>query len=558
MLKKRMLVLSLTVIMAVGVMAGCSKTTKETTKDGSSTTSANPTPETTKEMTTPDSEKKLKKWPEKVTLTWYIRGKEEEYYQHLWDDMEAIKAIEEATNITIDFQVATNGDSYIPMMTSGEYPDLITANNFSNYPGRLAALYKDGISTKVDDLIDEYMPNYKKILEEYPQIAKDLKLDSGEFTFFSQLYDTANQEDRKAKSSFGIALRKDWLDAVGKEVPTTMDEWYDVLKAFKTGDPNGNGLQDEEPICFSSSAWKYFLSPYGIAKDLSLDPEGKVIYGFATDAYKEYLETMNKWYNEGLIYNFFEGTSMEILEERVTNNLAGAWKAEANNFNPTNSYLSKLQEKVPTAEFVAAPWAKATADSVHYGYSDIATFTTDTTIITSNCKNKEAAAFLIDYFYSEEGTNLITWGIEGKSYDVVDGKKVIKPEMMEEMDYYNSKVPTMYKYADSNIVKFPSFGEYSNFLLSTKSEGFINACTVWSKGEELKIPYPVQLSPEQDQIVETATEGMLGYINEMRKKFITGEEPLTKFDAYIDQLELMGLSTLIEVWQECYDAYLAR
>lgn len=556
---KRVLALSLAVIMATGFMAGCSKeNVKEGSTNTTATATATPTPETTEGTVAPDPEKKLEKWPEKVTLTWYVRGNEDEYYQHLWEDMEAIKAIEEATNITIEFQVATNGDSYIPMMTSGEYPDIITANNLSQYPGRLSALYKDGISTRVDDLIDEYMPNYKKILEENPAIAKDLKIDSGEYTFFSQLYDTTNDADRKAKSSFGIAIRKDWLDAVGKEIPTNMDEWYDVLKAFKTQDPNGNGIQDEEPICFASSAWKYFVSAYGFAKDPSIDPEGKVIYGFATDTYKQYLETMNKWYNEGLIYNFFEKTAMEDLEERVTNNLAGAWKADAQNFNATNSFLSKLQEKVPTAEFVAVPWPKATADSVQYGYADIASFSTDTTVITSNCKNKEAAAFLMDYFYSEEGSSLITWGVEGKSYDVVDGKKVLKPEMADEMDYYNSKVPTMYKYADSSIVKFPSFGKYSDFLLSTKSEGFINACTVWSQGEELKMPYPVQLSPEQDLAAETATEGMDGYINDMRNKFITGEEPLTNFDAYMDQLELMGLNTLLEVWQECYDAYLAR
>ena len=555
MFKKRALALSLVVIMATGLMAGCSK---EKSQEGSSTTTVTKVPESTDGTTTPEEENKLEKWPEKVTLTWYLRGKEDEYYQHLWEDMEAIKAIEEATNITIEFKVATNDDSYIPMMTSGEYPDIITAKNMERYPGRLSAMYKDGISIKLDELIDEYMPNYKKVLDENPSIAKDLKLDSGEYTFFSQLFDTTNDVDRKGKSVYGIGIRKDWLDAVGKEIPTTIDEWYDVLKAFKTGDPNGNGQQDEEPICFASSGWKYFMSAYGISTDPTIGADGKVIYGYATDAYKQYLETMNKWYSEGLIYNFFENTSMEAREERVINNLAGAWKADAPHFDTKDSYLSRLREKVPTAEFAAAPWPKATEDSVQYSYSDISSFSRDTTVITSNCKNKEAAAFLIDYLYSEEGSTLITWGIEGKSYDVVEGKKVLKAEMSDEMDYYNSKVPTMYKYADSNIINFPSFGQYSDFLLSTKSEGFIEAVSVWAEGELYKIPYPAQLSPDQSQEVETATDGMSGYISEMRYKFITGEEPLTKFDAYVDQLELMGLNTLLEVWQECYDAYLAR
>ncbi len=556
-MRKRVLALSLATVMAASVFGGCGKQANTDADKATAGTKEGTEAGTTAEAST-EEVSKLEKWPEPVTLTWYVRGKEDEFYQHLWNDMESIKKIQEATNITIEFEVATNDDSYTPMMTGGTYPDIITAKNMERYPGRLSAMLKDGISIKVNDLIDEYMPNFKKILEENPTIAKDLKLDTGEYTFFSQLYDTTDEADRQAKSSYGLGIRKDWLDAVGKEVPTTIDEWYDVLKAFKTQDPNGNGQQDEEPMCMASSGWKYFMAAYGITTDPTIGEDGKVVYGYATEQYKKYLETMNKWYTEGLIYNMFENTSMEAREERVINNLAGAWKADAPHFDETDSYLSKLREKVPTAEFVAAPWPKETADSTQYCYSDIASFSRDTTVITSNCKNPDAAAFLIDFLYSEEGSTLLTWGVEGESYDVVNGKKVLKEEMSEEFDYYNTKVPTMYKYADSTIVSFPSFGQYSDFVLSSKSEGYIQACKTWAEGEEYKMPYPVQLTPDQSKEVEAATEGMSAYISEMRWKFITGEEPLTNFDAYVDQLELLGLDTLISTWQECYDAYLAR
>lgn len=557
-MKKRVLAFLLALSMTAGVLGGCGN--EEAGSSNARTEEKSESKENTSTLEGQSGEggEKLEKWPEKVTLTWYVKGKDEDYYQHLWSDMKSIQAIEEATNIHIEFEVAMNGDSYLNMMTAGSYPDLVTANHLSMYPGRLAALYNDGISTDVTDLIENNMPNYKKILDEHPDMQRDLKLDSGEYTFFSLLFDVNDEMDRDAKSRNGIVIRKDWLDAVGKEVPTTIDEWYEVLKAFKTQDPNGNGEMDEEPICLASSGWKYFMSAYGILDDPCIGEDGKVLYGFASDQYKRYLETMNKWYSEGLLYNLFDKTTLNDQQERVVNNLAGAWKGSADNMNDVDSYLSQLKEKVPGAEFVAAPWPKETADSTAFCYSDISSFDTDTTIITSNCKNREAAAFLLDYLYSEEGSSLLTWGIEGESYDVVDGKKALKPEMTEMVDMYGSQVPAMYQYADNQIVRFPSFGQYSEYILSTKPESYINACKVWSQGKLYKMPYACQLSVEQAKTVEDATAGMEEYIREMRTKFITGEEPLTGFDAYVDQLRLMGLDTLVQTWQECHDNYLNR
>ncbi|MFQ9509388.1 MAG: extracellular solute-binding protein [Lachnospiraceae bacterium] len=558
-MNKKVISLLLSMVTVASMLGGCGnkKSNTQPSKTSSETQSTEANTATSKAPSSSQSAE-IEKWPENVTLKWYIVAeKEPEYVQTLWNEMESIKAIEEATNINIEFEVITNYDSYLPMMTSATYPDIITAKNMMKYPGRLPAMFKDGISIQLDELIDKYMPNLKNILEEHPQMANDLKLDSGEYTYFSRLFDLENEEDRVSQTVDGLVIRKDWLDAVGKDVPTTMDEWYEVLKAFKTQDPNGNGIQDEEPLSLGSSGWKYFLCAYGIGKDATVQEDGTVIYGMGSEYYKGFLEEMNKWYSEGLIYNMFDGTSLEIQEERVINNLAGAWKGRAEQLNEDDSYLSKLKEKVPNAEFVAAPWPK-TADGTHYNYFSLASFSRDTTVITSNCKNPEAAAFLIDYLYSEEGSKLLNWGIEGESYEVVNGEMKIKEEMFEEVDYNGTKIQRLKLYIDPQIMFLPSFGQYSKFILSTKSDAFINACTIWSKGEDLTMPYPIMLSPEQDDKVNEATEGMIDYINTMRQKYVLGEEPFSSFDTYLDQVDLLGLPVLEEVWQESYDAYKAR
>ncbi len=495
-----------------------------------------------------------------VTLDWWVVGGHDEYYQHYFAEMKGMQKIQEETGITINFLVQTNEDGYLPMMTAQNYPDIVTAKNMEMYPGRLDKMYLDGISIAMDKYIEDYMPNFKSILEEYPTIAKDLQISTGEYTFASTLYDVENEDDRAATSVYGLAIRKDWLDTVGLEVPTNMSEWYEVLMSFKSMDPNGNGANDEEPICMASSGWKYFLVAYGIGDDPIIDENGKVFYGYATEAYKEFLAEMNKWQSEGLIYNWFKKATLIDREERVTSNLAGAWKADADHFDTddSGSYISVLRNSVPDAEFAACPWPAA-EDGTVWCYSNISSFHRDTTIITSNCTEVEAACWLIDSMYSEEGSTYLSWGIEGGSYEVVNGEKQMLDGMDDAVEYYGSSIKQRYTYADPTTIGFPKFKSFASCILSTKSEDYVEACKVWAEGDtSYRMPYAAQLNDEQSKQVEEVTENMKSYITEKREEFITGKEPLTNYDAYIEQVKLYGSEDYERIWQECYDAYVAR
>ncbi len=515
-----------------------------------------------------DSEKESEKleesdfepWPENITLGWWLIGGTDEYYQHYFQEMKGWQKIQERTNITIDFQVQTNSDNYLPMMTAATYPDIVTANHYSMYPGRLNQLYLDKIAIELNPYIDEYMPNFKAILKQYPMIARDLQVEDGKYIFASTLYDIENEEDRMATSVHGLAVRDDWLTNVSLDVPTNMKEWYEVLKAFKTMDPNSNGEQDEIPICMASSGWKYFLVAYGIGDDPILDKDGKVYYGYATEAYKEFLSEMNRWYNEGLFSNWFKKATLVDQEEQVVGNFAGAIKTMAKELDEddVDSYITKLRKTVPEAKFVAAPWPE-TVDGEQLCYSNIASFGTDTTIITTNCKTPEAAAFFIDYLYSEEGSDYLSWGIEGESYEVVNGEKQMMEGMDEDIEFYDTTMKRRYTYADPATIGFPMFKTFASCILSTKSDSYVDACRTWAKGDTFyRMPYAVMLNDEQTKIIDDTENTMKDYIRESRQEFIEGTNPLTNYDTYIEQLKLLGVENYVAIWQECYDAYMAR
>lgn len=550
-MKRRIIAVALIGAMLAALVGGCGTKGSGDTEKSANETSVEP-------------------WEEDgVTVTWWLMGGPDTYYQTYWSEMKGLQKLQEAVNISIEFQVATSYDAYLPMMAAGNYPDVITAKNLEQYPGGLSGMYTEGVSQDLTPYMEEgLMPNFKAILEEYPDLARDLRLDTGEYTFLSGMYDRNDEEDRVVASEYGLAMRGDWLENVGLDVPTNMDEWYTVLTAFKTQDPNGNGERDEVPICLASSCWKYFLPAYGIDDDPSIQKdengEEKIIYGYMSDAYKEYLTEFNKWYTDGLFENMFEQTSLEKREEAVINNLAGAWKGEASHFDidAEDSYLSKVQEKAPDAYFVAAPWPE-TADGYHWCFSDIASFNRDTTVITKNAVNDgvdSAAAYLLDYMLSEEGGSLIVWGIEGESYTVNDdGTKQLVDGMEEHITFEGADIQKINTYVDPLTVVFPGFGQASDYVLTQKSEAYVGACRVWAEGDtSYKIQPSCQLTAEKQTEIDDLENNMKNYITKMRAQFITGKTPMTNYDTYLSNVERLGGETYVEIWQEAYDNYMNR
>lgn len=558
-MKKKVVSLALVMGLAGTMVAGCGSS-------DSDKSSSKVTDDKTKKFYEVTGNKEDKD----IEVTWCVIAGKDEYYQYYWKEMKGLQAIQDITGVKIDFQVKSGYEDYLPMFSAKNYPDVITAKNLEQYPGRLGGMYNDGVSLKLNDYMKDYMPNFSKIVKDYPDIARDLKMDDGSYTFVSALYDVNDEDDRAAASQYGLAIRKDWLDTCGfDELPSTIDEWHDVLLSFKNDDPNGDGQSNEEPVCMASSGWKYFLAAYGIDDDpvVQKDAEGNetVIYGFITDAYKEWLTEMKKWNDEGLIYNMFENTSLEKRQERVTSNLAGAWKGDAAHFDEedSSSYISQLKEIVPDAEFAAVPWPTAVNDpDQQWCFSDIASFDRDTTVITNNAKvhgTDAAAAYIIDYMLGENGSTLLTWGIEGESFEEKNGEKKLKDDMNETVDFHGQSIPKKYTYADPITVMLPQFGEMSEYVLANKSEGYVDACKTWSKGDtSYKVNAACQLSVEQQDEVSKVTDGMKEYISKMRRRFIEGKAPLTEYDAYVAQVKEKGGDRYAEIWGEAYENYKNR
>ena len=293
---KRLLALGMTTAMVFS-MAACGDSGEQPSDSVSSGSSSESTPDSGSDSGSDAQESNSgageKSWPDDVTLSYYIRGGTAEYEPYLYKDLVGINKIQEATGINIDFDVICGDNDaiqtqYLAMLTSNNYPDIIQWLNDEAYSGGVGQLYNDGIIIELNDLIDNYMPNLKAILEKYPNLAKDMANDDGQYLYFTKLNSLSNIDDLMSITYWGFLMRKDWLENVGMSVPTTMDEWYEVLKAFKTQDPNGNGLDDEIPFDAGAGALTMFYPAYNMLTGIYVDPDtGKIGYGEYTEKYKE-------------------------------------------------------------------------------------------------------------------------------------------------------------------------------------------------------------------------------------------------------------------------------
>ncbi len=544
---------------ACGGQGGSNPTTPAptTTSSSNSQTQTTPAPETNK-ADEPS-------WPKGTKIEWFLRGGTAEYNNHRFHELKAIEIIEEKLGVDIEFIVANGANEdidnqYLLMISSGNLPDVIQYLHNEAYKGGIPQLYAEDVCMELNDLIENNMPNLKRIFEENPIVAKDMKTNDGKYLYFQKINPMVSEYDIVDAAYQGVVMRKDWLDNVGLDTPTTIDEWYKVLTAFKTMDPNGNGLNDEIPFDCGGAAINLLWGAYKIVNGPCVNPDtGVVQYGAATENYKSFLEEMNKWHSEGLLGNCFDETGgwakSKLTDEDIVADIAGAWKGSANNWE---KFLPEIQKRNPNAALVAVPYPKADDGNVYTMNTKYSYVQRETVLVSKDCEYPEAVAAVIDYMYSDEGSELMTWGVEGETFQKdANGVRTLTEYGAEKVDYYDGNMPRVSLYAPASTA-FPRFG-MNDFYATTRSENYLASCKVWGD-VKLDCLYPtgITLSPEEQEKATGTTSDLRDYIGDMQWKFITGQEPLSNFDTYMDTLDRMGIKDMVQVYQDAYDAYQKR
>lgn len=456
-----------------------------------------------------------------------------------------VEEMQKRTGVKVEITYADLGmeeEQFNMMLASGSLPDMIYYN-WMNIPGGVDKAISDGYIAPLNDLMTEYSPNLCKFFDDNPDIAKRARTDSGNYYMYAQY--TADNIEKYSVSS-GYIMRKDMLDSVGKAAPETIEEWHDVLTAFK------NELHIESPLSYNFSdeyAWRGLVGAYGIDTGF-YQKNGRVFYGPAEPEYKDYLTEMNRWYREGLLDSNIVTLSDDNVEEQMVSGKSGAafgwigasigtWSLAGKEKNSKYSLVGLVPPTLKKGDISAI--GNRNEKISHIG------------VAITNSDKKELAAKFLDYGYSDEGSVEYNYGIEGISYEMKDGKPQYKEpdEKMSRSDFL-----TLYTFASSAWATkvLPGIGEY--YYVMPEQRQAAEAFSRLSKED-----YSMSgITPSVEEATEVSHLEMEinYYVKEMRTKFVLGIEPIDNFDAYIAKLNEMGLERLKEIKQTALDRYNRR
>lgn len=528
--RKKLVAVFLATVMAVSALTGCGE--KETTANTE-------TSETKQESTVATPEPEVPAEPAKLTIWSDFTGSPMVSHP---SDTPYFQAIQEACNVEFEFIDSTGSkDAMSLLIGSNTLPDLVLCNE-AIISGGVQSLLTAGAIVPLNELMDKgWMPNLKAYLESDADVDRLCKNEAGLYAWAPMI---------RAKDTYlsfgGYAVRKDWLDELNLEVPTTIEDMEKVLLAFKEKKGAETGLQ-----FFSKNTGMLPLS-WGVVEDFYLDGD-TIKYGYIEDAYKDYLELANKWINLGILDPDTFSQDNNAYWAKVASGKSGmGYIFTGSGF----SQIEKIKEEVQGMEYVAIAFPTLNkGEEFPVDNSDLRVANTGI-FVSANCEDQEAAARVIDYIYSEEGTMLGNFGVEGESYEIKDGKAVFTEFVTNNPDGL-SLANALALYAGQENKPYIATGEaqIQKYALSVQQDSVV----LWdTKGADIKVKIPGNMTEEENEEYKEIMSDIKTYVSEYKLKFILGTESLDNYEVFRENLIKMGIERAIEIKQAAYDRFASK
>ena len=466
-----------------------------------------------------------------------------------FNSMPVFVELAEKTNVNVNFdqiQPEVWDEKINLILSSGELPDLIYGADMD--ASDIMKYGQAGYFLPLNDLIEEYAPNISRLLEERPNLARMITMDDGNI-YNIPFYDEFLPENIPDT----MFINQTWLDTLGLDMPTTTEEFYQVLKAFKEQDPNGNGIADEIPFDFlpgEVNLGDYSLyGSFGVldnAKHLMVK-DGQVLFSLAQEGYKEAVKYLNRLYTEGLIDPevFTQDRSQYSSKGKQDDMTVGVLVAYTpENFLGAERTYEHYTDLLP----LEGPDGDRLWNRYDMGYY------MGRVVITSANPNPEATMRWIDEQFDEEVSVRLHWGEIGQNIEKTEtGWKVLDeaPDGMSSDEYRFQNSPAYH--GTGAILK----ETYDKIELATDK-------AMKAERYELYDPYAateylpaMRLSEDDEKEISTIFVDISSYVDQMKAKWITGESNVENdWEDYLKALEKMNVSRYVEIYQNAYDASL--
>ncbi|MFI3206470.1 MAG: hypothetical protein R3Y33_04420 [Clostridia bacterium] len=479
------------------------------------------------------------------------------------------KWYEDKTNVKLDFTIVTSADKTAKLNTmffSDSYEDVIFGTFWDS-----ATQYEYGSSgflVPLNDYLEEdayYLDQY--LADAYAEEAftemdaNALVMQDGNVYSLGQ-YKTSPTHQYVTK----IWIYEPWLDAVGMDMPTTTDEYYDVLTAFKTQDPNGNGEADEIPLSGAKTGWntnpiEFIMNSflyYDNTKKLSVI-DGTVEMQAIQDEYKAGLEYMNMLVEEGLYFSDTYTQDAQALitlgsmDTHVLGSAAGGFQ--------TN--VTVLDEEGDWLNWVAMPPLEG-PEGVQYA-KPLDTTPYVKAHITDACDYPRVAFKVLDGLYEAETVMNATYGLRGEIWEYAeDGElgfngeqgthKLLVSARAEsgEQNYAWAEIGVSFMYPGwmaGQVSTLENVEEDQDYILYQASQAY----APYAPDSSLLLPSLNIEEEDSVRYIDLKTQ-LNDYINTAAADFILNGDIDERWDTYLAEIDQRGLEEYLEICQKAYDA----
>ena len=479
------------------------------------------------------------------------------------------KMIEEALGVELEFIELPSADyaSKLNVMIMGgqELPDII----FS--PSSYANWIEEGVLYDLSPFY-ENEAFAKNILAGAERSGKDLvgyitRPEGGVYCvprFIEETYTSVQQK---------LWVYQPWLDQLGEQVPTTMDDYYRICQKVVATDLNGNGKKDEIGITGSGlNMWfDCMMSAFVYAHDSSwrIMEDGKISFAYTTDEWKEGLKYMKKFFDEGLIPK--ETLSQASDQYKAIYNASTPTLFSFADWNYTGTDLNRR------SEYTVVP-ALTGPSGVRYSCNQPVVPSAGA-VITVDCENPLAAFLVCDYMCSEEMSITQRYGERGVDWDYMEDVTIAPVEQFVptfkgyEITMYPYDMITFWNSTEAQSKCYRQTGPMILDMTITAGAGvWIESSdpTVRQLAELELVTADAALSCYEDQPEEVIDFAPLtmdetsevadvksainSYVEEMTCAFLSGDKDIdSSWDEFIKGLNDIGLNEYLETLQKAYD-----
>lgn len=433
-------------------------------------------------------------------------------------------------------------DDFNLMAASNSLPEVMNgaANLYSGGPD--SALEEDLFLNLLD--YEDCMPNYMALINSNEKLHNEVSTPEGNLVAFYSLYDYA----KYGLGDKGYLIRQDWLDDLGLDTPKTYDQLHDVLTAFK----EDKGA-DSAFVLPTNGMNDFVMGGFGVGQTFYVEDD-TIKFGPMEEGFRAYMELMNQWYTEGLIYQDYYNYANQIMFDGT--DMIGDGQV-ALYYNETGT-MTAYAEYAKDPNFLVraiAPVGKTETDPI-YMTEFTPTFVDNSRwTVTTNCEDPEPIIKMADYCYSLEGIQLVNYGVEGVTFENVDGKPQLTDLIMNNPEGYAYRDALALHVIDGmGSVYDPLRGAsgYSELQLSSWDD-WTDANLDYSKA----LPSKEMLNVDEKSEYASVYSDIQTFLETSITKYIIGDLSFDSYEAeFLDQLEAMDIQRCIDLYQQAYDRYM--